>query len=165
MGTVPVESQIKSRLSKKKMRVHVMFWRLSQEKVNTQMFGYLTRAANTTCAQKGSGSVLTSLMVEAAWSETTPCKTVSIDNIRMRMFDGQVRTLTNVRHIPDLKKNFLSLGSLEARGYKFFGADGGIKITKGSMRFSKENGQQTCTSWHEALLLVMLQQQQRRRIL
>ena len=61
------------------------------------------------------------------------CKTVGIGNIRMRMFDGQVRTLTNVRHIPDLKKNLLSLETLEARGYKFFGADGAIKVTKGSM--------------------------------
>ena len=32
------------------------------------------------------------------------CKIVGIDNIRMRMFDGQV---------PDLKKNLLSLGALE----------------------------------------------------
>ena len=32
--------------------------------------------------------------------------TVGISNICMRMFDGQVQTLTNVRHVPDLKKNF-----------------------------------------------------------
>ena len=42
------------------------------------------------------------------------CKTVGISNIRMRIFDGQVRTLTNVRYVPDLKKNVLSLGALEA---------------------------------------------------
>ena len=61
------------------------------------------------------------------------CKIVGIGNIHMRMFDGQVQTLTNVRHVPDLKKNLLSLGALEARGYKFFSADGGIKVTRGSM--------------------------------
>jgi len=33
-------------------------------------------------------------------------KTVGIGNIRMRMFDGHVRTLTNVRHVTDLKKIF-----------------------------------------------------------
>ena len=43
---------------------------------------------------------------------------------------------------PDLKKNLLSLGALEARGYKFSGADGVIKVTKGSIM----NEQQTCTS-------------------
>ena len=44
------------------------------------------------------------------------------------MFDRQVQTLTNVRHVPDLKKNLLSLG-----GYKFSSADEGIKVTRGSM--------------------------------
>jgi len=34
------------------------------------------------------------------------CKTVGIGNIRMRMFDGHIRTLTNVRHVPDLKRIF-----------------------------------------------------------
>ena len=61
------------------------------------------------------------------------CKIVGIGNICMRMFDGQVRTLTNIRHVPNLKKNLLLLGALEARGYKFFGADSGIKVTRCSM--------------------------------
>jgi len=59
----------------------------------------------------------------------------------MRMFDGHVRTLTNVRHVPDLKKNLLSLEALVARGYKFPGADGAIKVTKGYMMILK--GEQT----------------------
>ena len=63
-------------------------------------------------------------------------KTVGIDNIRMRMFDEQVRILTNVRHVLDLN-NLLALGALEARGYKFSGADGAIKVTKGSMMILK----------------------------
>ena len=66
------------------------------------------------------------------------CKTIGIGNIRMRMFDGQVRTLTNVRYVSDLKKNLLSLGALKVRGYKFSGADRGIKVIKGSMMILKE---------------------------
>ena len=65
------------------------------------------------------------------------CKTVGIGNIRMRMFDLQVRALTNVRHVPDLKKNLLSLVALEVRGYKFSGADGIIKVTRGSTTILK----------------------------
>jgi len=65
------------------------------------------------------------------------CKTVGIGNVRMRMFDEHVRSLTNVRHVPDLKKNLLSLEALEARGYKFSGADRGIKVTGGSMTILK----------------------------
>ena len=55
----------------------------------------------------------------------------------MRMFDGQVQTLTNVRHVLDLKNNLLSLGALEVRENKFSSADGGIKVTKGSMMILK----------------------------
>ena len=62
------------------------------------------------------------------------CKIVGIGNIRMRMFDGQVRTLTNVRHVPDLR-SLLSLGLLEPQGCKF-------QVTKGSMTILKENGPQ-----------------------
>ena len=57
------------------------------------------------------------------------------------MSDGQVRTLMNVRHVPNLKKNLLSLGALEAQGCKFSDADGDIKVTKGSMTILK--GKQT----------------------
>jgi len=42
------------------------------------------------------------------------CKIVGIGNIRMKVFDEQVRTLTNVRHVLDLKKNLLLLGALKA---------------------------------------------------
>ena len=34
------------------------------------------------------------------------CKTIGIGNIRMRLFDGQVRTLTNARHVPDFVARF-----------------------------------------------------------
>ena len=53
------------------------------------------------------------------------------------MFDGQVQTFMNVRHVPDLKKNLLSLRALEAHGYKFSGANGAIKVTKGFMMILK----------------------------
>ncbi|GJV59270.1 transposable element [Tanacetum coccineum] len=39
----------------------------------------------------------------------SPCKVVGIGTIRIKMHDGVVRTLTDVRHVPDLKKNLNSL--------------------------------------------------------
>ena len=71
----------------------------------------------------------------------TVCKLIGIINIRMRMFDGQTRTLMNVRHFSDLRKDLLSFGDLGAQGCKFLGADGGVKVTKGSMTILK--GEQT----------------------
>jgi hypothetical protein len=46
-------------------------------------------------------------------------KIVGIGTIRIRMHDGIVRTLTNVRHIQDLKKNIFSLDTLDSIGYKY----------------------------------------------
>ena len=42
-----------------------------------------------------------------------------------------------MRHVSDLKKNLFSLGALKARKYKFSGADGEIKVIKGSMTILK----------------------------
>ena len=48
-----------------------------------------------------------------------------------------MQTLKNVRHVPNLRKNILSLGALEAQGCKFLGTDGALKVTKGSMTVFK----------------------------
>ena len=45
-------------------------------------------------------------------------KTRAIRNIRLKIFDGTIRVLTIVRYVPDLKKNLLSLGALDSKGYK-----------------------------------------------
>jgi len=42
-----------------------------------------------------------------------------------------------VSHIPDLRKKFLSLGALEAQGYKFTGMDEALKVTMSSMTVLK----------------------------
>ena len=45
-------------------------------------------------------------------------KVVGIGSIRINMHDGVERTLTNVRHIPDLKKNLIFLGTLRKVGQR-----------------------------------------------
>jgi hypothetical protein len=67
------------------------------------------------------------------------CKIVGIGTIRIRMHDGIVRTLTNVRHIPDLKKNLISLGTLDSLGYNYTGEGGVIRVSKGSLVIMKGN--------------------------
>src|SRR4051812_45616114 len=60
------------------------------------------------------------------------CKVVGIGNIRMRMFDGEVRMVTTGRHVPEVSRNLLLLGALEARGCRFASANGTLKVRKGS---------------------------------
>ena len=48
-----------------------------------------------------------------------PCKIIGSGSIKIRMHDDIIRTLSNIRHVPDLKKNLISLGTLDSYGYKF----------------------------------------------
>ena len=53
------------------------------------------------------------------------------------MFDGVVRVLSNVRHVPDLRKNLISLGVLDDLGYSYSSKGGIMKITKGALMVMK----------------------------
>lgn len=46
---------------------------------------------------------------------------VGIGTIRIKMFDGVVRALADVRHVPNLKRNLISLSTLDTKGYKYSG--------------------------------------------
>ncbi|KAH9689071.1 hypothetical protein KPL70_015335 [Citrus sinensis] len=61
-----------------------------------------------------------------------PCRTMGIRTIRLKMFDGIVRELKEVRFVPTLKKNLISVGALEAKGYKITIEDGTMKFTHGA---------------------------------
>ncbi|XP_058076392.1 large ribosomal subunit protein uL24z-like [Magnolia sinica] len=47
--------------------------------------------------------------------------------MRIKMFDRVEHTLTNVRHVLDLKQNLISLSVLEEKGYKYTCIDGALK--------------------------------------
>ena len=53
------------------------------------------------------------------------------------MFDGVVRTLDEVRHVPDLRKNLISLATLDSNGYNYKAEGGVLKITKGAIVLMK----------------------------
>ena len=46
------------------------------------------------------------------------CKSMGSGSVQIRMFDGVVRTLTNVRYVPGLRKSLISLGQLDSLGCK-----------------------------------------------
>lgn len=58
------------------------------------------------------------------------CKAIGIGSRKVKMFDGVVRTLINVRYVPDSKKNLLSLSTFDSLRYRYSIKDGGMKITK-----------------------------------
>ncbi|GFZ04980.1 hypothetical protein Acr_17g0005520 [Actinidia rufa] len=61
------------------------------------------------------------------------CLTVSegVGNVKIKMFDGAVRTLDGVVYIPKLRKNLISLSRMDSNGCKYFAGGGAMKITRG----------------------------------
>lgn len=56
-----------------------------------------------------------------------------IGTIKLKMYDGIVRSIQEVRHVKGLKKNLLSLGQLDNNGCKTYVQDGIMKIVKGAL--------------------------------
>jgi 5'-3' exoribonuclease 2 len=65
-------------------------------------------------------------------------KIVGIERIKIKKFDGMVRTLIEVIHVPKIKKNIISLGFLDSRGYKFTSQGRALKVSKGILVVMKE---------------------------
>ena len=60
------------------------------------------------------------------------CKILRICTVKIKMQNGVLRTLTSVRHVLDLKINFISLGELEFNGYKTFVKNKSMMILRGA---------------------------------
>ena len=57
-----------------------------------------------------------------------PCRIVGIGSVKIQMFDGVVRTLKKVKYIPNIRKNFISLGVLETNGHQWMVASGILQV-------------------------------------
>ncbi|VFQ82784.1 unnamed protein product [Cuscuta campestris] len=64
-------------------------------------------------------------------------KIAGVGTVQVRMFDGVVRTLTRVKHVPGLKVNLISLGALDSEGCRIFAQGGVLKISRGAMVVAK----------------------------
>ena len=60
-------------------------------------------------------------------------KMVGVGMVHLRMFDGMVRVLEDVRHVSNQKKSLHFLFKLDKKGYKFTRQGGVIRVFKGAM--------------------------------
>ncbi|KAG6430584.1 hypothetical protein SASPL_108654 [Salvia splendens] len=60
------------------------------------------------------------------------CKVVGIGSIKIRTHDGVFCTLNDVKHVPQMTKNLISLSTLDSKGLSFKGESGVMRILKGS---------------------------------
>jgi len=56
-----------------------------------------------------------------------------IGTIKLKMYDGLIRTISGVRHVKDLKKNLLSIGQFDSFGCKIRTDNEIMKIVKGAL--------------------------------
>ncbi|CAJ2654735.1 unnamed protein product [Trifolium pratense] len=67
------------------------------------------------------------------------CKIVGMGDVWVETSIGCKLQLKNVRHVPDIRLNVISVKALDIEGYHtYFGGDGICKITKGSLVVAKE---------------------------
>lgn len=61
------------------------------------------------------------------------CKDVSVGTMKVKMYDDIVRIFSNVQHVPDLRKNLISLGIFEENSFIYLLREGNMKICKGTL--------------------------------
>jgi len=62
-----------------------------------------------------------------------PCNVEEMSTVCIKMNDGIVRELKEVRYLPQLKRNIISVGALKMLALVVSIQDGILKMTKGSM--------------------------------
>ena len=65
-------------------------------------------------------------MVQSLWVMMKPV-------VHHLLHDGTFCNLTEVRYIPDLKKNLISVGFLESKGFKITMENGILKVSYGAL--------------------------------
>ena len=64
------------------------------------------------------------MIAHVTWKEYT---------MQIKMLNGMVRELKEVRYVPQFKKNLISVGALKTLSHEITIRDGVLKMTKGSM--------------------------------
>ncbi|KAH7849584.1 hypothetical protein Vadar_019987 [Vaccinium darrowii] len=87
-------------------------------------------------------------------SVSSVCKAIGISTVKIKMFDGVVRVLGNVRHVPEFRKNLISLGALDSAGCMYTAQGGAMKISRGAlvlMKGQKKSSTDDTRLWHMRL--------------
>jgi hypothetical protein len=69
--------------------------------------------------------------------DNTPCEVIGIGSVKISTHDGKTHTLTDVRHVPTMFRNLISLSTLDNMGYKYFTSGGVLKVSRGSLIIMK----------------------------
>ncbi|CAA7028217.1 unnamed protein product [Microthlaspi erraticum] len=78
-------------------------------------------------------------------ANNTQAQVKGIGSVRFQNLDGTTFVLHEVRYMPEIGRNLISLGTLEEKGCVFKGGGGVLKVIKGCTVFMKgsRNGKDT----------------------
>ncbi|KAG8499172.1 hypothetical protein CXB51_005605 [Gossypium anomalum] len=60
-------------------------------------------------------------------------KVIGIGTVKIKMHDGTIRTLSDVRYVPDLRKNLIFFSILDLKGCRIKIESSGIKVSRGAL--------------------------------
>ncbi|WRX09049.1 zinc finger protein [Theobroma cacao] len=66
-------------------------------------------------------------------------KVMGLGVVKIKMFDGVVRSLGGVAYVLKMRKNLILLSMLDSKGYGYSTCDGVVKVTQGDMVLMREN--------------------------
>lgn len=66
-------------------------------------------------------------------------KITTIGIMRIKIFDGIIRFLEDVKRIQDLKRNLISFCNLNAKGYKYTNEGGVLRVSEGAIIVMKDS--------------------------
>ena len=92
--------------------ISLLLSRLQHHRI--QMSGYWIQVVRIICVPFGNGylNFKNSMAGLCYMGNDNPCKTTEIGSIKLRNHDGSTRILRDVRYVPKLKKNLISLKAL-----------------------------------------------------
>jgi hypothetical protein len=61
--------------------------------------------------------------------DNSPCEVIGMGTMQIKMFDGVIHTLTEVRHVSSMSRNLISLNTLDTKRYKYYTRDSVLKVT------------------------------------
>jgi hypothetical protein len=65
--------------------------------------------------------------------DDNPCDIVGVGSVQIKARDSMTCMLQNVRYIPGMSRNLISLSTLDSKGFKYSGSGRVLKVSKGSL--------------------------------
>jgi hypothetical protein len=96
-----------------------------------------TGSSHHLCSKKEYFDTFQEIQGFVTWGDGTRRSVMGIGTVKIKMFDGTIRTLGDVMYVPRFRRNLISLSQLDSKGCRMLSAGGVVKISRGCMVLMK----------------------------